>query len=65
MIGSAADISFNLFVYHMGGIVFVAWLATLFALKFLFRAELSVTPAVPASGDKVQITDPGIERCMA
>jgi len=58
MIGSAADINFNVFVYHMGGIVFIAWLATLFALKFLFRTELAVKPTVPTSGDKVRITDP-------
>ena len=41
MIGSAADISFNTFVFHMGGIVFVAWILILFFLKFLFRRELA------------------------
>ncbi len=37
MIGSAKDISFNTFFYHMGGIVFVAWISILMTLKFLFR----------------------------
>ena len=42
MIGSAADIDFNTFFYHMGGIVFAAWIGTLFALRFLFNKEMSV-----------------------
>jgi len=41
MIGSAADISFNTFFDHMGEIVFVAWIATVFGLRFLFRTELA------------------------
>lgn len=45
MIGSAADIGFNTFLYHMGPIVLAAWLVILFFLRFLFRKELSVTPA--------------------
>jgi len=44
MIGSAAGIGFNTFFYHIGGIVFVAWIATLFFMKVLFKKELSVTP---------------------
>ena len=44
MIGSAVGISFMTFVEHMGGIVFIAWLGTLFALKFLCREELAVVP---------------------
>jgi Na+/H+ antiporter NhaD/arsenite permease-like protein len=44
MIGSAANIDFNTFFVHMGGLVLVAWLAILFALKFLFRKELAITP---------------------
>jgi len=44
MIGSAKDISFNTFIYHMGGIVFFAWISILLALKFLFRKELAVKP---------------------
>ncbi len=44
MIGSAANIDFNTFFLRMGGIVFCAWIGTLFALKFLFREHLAVTP---------------------
>lgn len=44
MIGSAANIDFNTFFIHMGGLVLVAWLAILFALKYLFRKELAVVP---------------------
>jgi Na+/H+ antiporter NhaD/arsenite permease-like protein len=58
MIGSAADISFNTFVYHMGGIVFVAWIATLLFLKVLFRKELSVIPATPDFSNLEKIKDP-------
>jgi Na+/H+ antiporter NhaD/arsenite permease-like protein len=58
MIGSAADISFNTFFYHMGEIVFVAWIATLFFLKFLFRKELAETPQDIDFSDKEQIKDP-------
>lgn len=41
MIGSAADIDFNTFVYHMGPMVLVAWAAVLIALRFLFAKELA------------------------
>jgi len=44
LIGSAADISFNTFVYHMGGIVFAAWIVILFFLKLLFKEELAHNP---------------------
>lgn len=44
MIGSAANIDFNTFFQHMGGMVFVAWLGTLLALKVLFRKELAIKP---------------------
>jgi len=50
MIGSAAHISFNAFAIHMGGIVFVAWLVALFAIRAVFRGELSGAPA-PVSFD--------------
>lgn len=56
MIGSAKGIDFNTFVYHMGGVVFLAWLTILFMLRFLFRKEL----AMPTSGnfdEKVEYTD--------
>ena len=44
MIGSAVGISFVTFFEKMGLIVFVAWLGTLFALRFLCRKDLAVTP---------------------
>ena len=40
MIGSAANIDFLTFVSRMGGVVFVAWLATLACMRFSFRHEL-------------------------
>ena len=57
MIGSAANISFNTFVIHMGGITLVSWIAVLIALKFLFRKELAQTPA-DATLEVVEIKDP-------
>ena len=44
MIGSAVGISFVTFFEKMGLIVFVAWLGTLFALRFLCRKDLAITP---------------------
>jgi Na+/H+ antiporter NhaD/arsenite permease-like protein len=44
MIGSAAGINFNTFLYHMGGVVFLAWISILITLKFLFRKELAIKP---------------------
>jgi Na+/H+ antiporter NhaD/arsenite permease-like protein len=41
MIGSAANIDFNQFLFHMGPIVLVAWIVTLLLLLFLFRKDLS------------------------
>nr|WP_305910266.1 SLC13 family permease [Methylomarinum sp. Ch1-1]MDP4522032.1 SLC13 family permease [Methylomarinum sp. Ch1-1] len=58
MIGSAAHIDFNAFLMHMGGIVFAAWLTVLYALKFLFRKELSVLPSISDFADKGRIKDP-------
>jgi len=40
MIGSAAGIDFNRFLFHMGPMVFAAWVVTLLILLVLFRAEL-------------------------
>jgi Na+/H+ antiporter NhaD/arsenite permease-like protein len=62
MIGSAKGIDFNTFIYHMGGIVFLAWLSILLSLKFLFRKELAVKPDLTvAPGDdfvqKARYTD--------
>ena len=45
MIGSAAGIDFNTFLAHMGGVVFLAWLATLLSLRFLCRKSLGQVPA--------------------
>ena len=58
MIGSAADISFNQFIVHMGGIVFVAWIIILFFLKILFRKELAVEPAERDFQEQEKIVDP-------
>jgi len=44
MIGSANNIDFNTFFYHMGGIVFLAWVSILISLKFLFHKELAIKP---------------------
>jgi len=41
MIGSAANIDFNTFLFHMGPIIFVCWLATMILLLFSFRKELA------------------------
>lgn len=41
MIGSAADISFNSFVLHMGFPVLVVWLGTVGLMLFLFRDQLT------------------------
>lgn len=46
MIGSAKDIDFNTFIYHMAGIVLIAWIGILLSLKFLFRKELAVKPVL-------------------
>lgn len=58
MIGSAADISFITFVFHMGGIVIVAWLLTLYMLKWLFRKELAEVPAEKSFADRATMVDP-------
>ena len=57
MIGSAADISFNNFVIHMGPITLVSWLAVVVLLKFLFRKELAEKPA-DVTLEVVEIKDP-------
>ncbi|MCX4029606.1 arsenic transporter [Endozoicomonas sp. SM1973] len=41
MIGSAAGISFNTFIIHMGPPVLLAWVGILIALRYLFANELS------------------------
>ena len=44
MIGSAFDIAFMPFDYKMFPIVFVAWIATLFFMRYLFKEELAIVP---------------------
>lgn len=58
MIGSAFGIDFNTFVIHMGLMVLVAWLVVLFLLRFLFKEELSVTPAELTLTDREPLSDP-------
>jgi Na+/H+ antiporter NhaD/arsenite permease-like protein len=58
MIGSAADISFNTFLIRMFGVVFVAWMATLFGLRLLFPKELSGVGQQASFEDEGQINDP-------
>ena len=41
MIGSAAGISFNSFIVHMGPPVLLAWLSILLGMHFLFKKELT------------------------
>jgi Na+/H+ antiporter NhaD/arsenite permease-like protein len=41
MIGSAAGIDFNQFLFHMGPIILVCWVVTLGLMLLLFRKELS------------------------
>ena len=58
MIGSAANISFNDFFVHMAGVVFVAWISILIALRFLFRRDLAVRPTQISFADRETIKDP-------
>jgi Na+/H+ antiporter NhaD/arsenite permease-like protein len=58
MIGSAADIGFNDFVIHMGGVVFVAWIVILFFLRVLFKKELSVTAHPLDLKEREPLSDP-------
>ena len=44
MIGSAFDIAFMPFAYKMFPVVFVAWIATLFFMRYLFKEELAIVP---------------------
>lgn len=41
MIGSAANIDFNTFFAHMGGVVLAAWLSILLALRWLCRKDIA------------------------
>ena len=55
LIGSAAGFSFNDFLIHSLPIVAVAWVATLFLLRFLFRDELS---KIPGNAEAVMSLNP-------
>jgi Na+/H+ antiporter NhaD/arsenite permease-like protein len=57
MIGSAADIDFNTFFLHMGGMVFIAWIGTLVGLKYIFRKELAVKPVIGSDQPVAEIAD--------
>lgn len=46
MIGSAKGIDFTTFFLHMSGVVLVAYISTVLALKFLFKKELSQKPEI-------------------
>ncbi|WP_457675691.1 SLC13 family permease [Thiolapillus sp.] len=58
MIGSAAQIDFNTFVIKMGPLVVVAWVAILFALKFLFRRELAIKTEARSFTEREKLKDP-------
>lgn len=55
VIAAAAGFSFNDFLTHSLPIVFFAWLAALFTLRYLFRDELKI---IPANTDAVLQLDP-------
>jgi len=57
MIGSAAHIDFNTFIYHMGFMVFAAWIVILVFLRILFKKELSVTPQIMQLNEKSLLND--------
>lgn len=59
MIGSAANISFNDFIIHMGPPVAIAWMGVLLLLKWIFRRELAETPA-DVSDYAVTLKDPKV-----
>ncbi len=59
MIGSAANIDFNQFLFHMGPIILVVWLVTVLLMLFLFRSYLAqpINEVVDLDESKA-ITDP-------
>ncbi len=57
MIGSAAGIDFNTFIYHMILPVMAAWLVVLFGMKILFKKELSAPHEQPHFEKKEHIKD--------
>jgi Na+/H+ antiporter NhaD/arsenite permease-like protein len=57
MIGSAAEIDFNTFVYHMGPMVFAAWIVILAFLRVLFKKELAVKASELSLTDREPLSD--------
>jgi Na+/H+ antiporter NhaD/arsenite permease-like protein len=57
MIGSAANIDFNTFFFHMGPPVIFAWVGTLVALRFVFRQELASRPDIANLRNNSKLTD--------
>jgi len=66
LIASAAGFSFNDFLTHSLPVVFVAWFAALWLLRFLFRRELAVRPpnaeAVLTLNPRESLDDPKTAR---
>ncbi|WP_293648823.1 SLC13 family permease [Thiolapillus sp.] len=58
MIGSAANIDFDTFFIHMGGIVFAAWISILLAQKWLFSRELRQETTQPDFSNLEKLADP-------
>ncbi|MCB1686253.1 MAG: hypothetical protein KDI31_17275 [Pseudomonadales bacterium] len=58
MIGSAADIDFNTFFLHMGGVVLLCWLSILLLLRFSFRRDLTGVGAAVDFPEKYHVADP-------
>lgn len=56
MIGSAAGISFNSFIVHMGPPVLLAWLSILLGMRVLFKKELT-SPIVHRFDQVVEYTN--------
>ncbi len=59
LIGSAAEIDFNTFLMHMGGIVLAAWVVMLVSLKFIFQKELREVPVISNLPKSLELVDRG------
>jgi len=62
MIGSAAGIDFNTFVSRMGGVVFIAWVAVLVAMRFAFAADLQTSGKAARFDGAHAMQDPKVWR---
>lgn len=60
MIGSAANIDFNTFLFHMGPIILVAWVATVFMMLFLFRTQLKASIDIVDLDETKALKDPQV-----